>query len=790
MPHSYEKCGIFQFLMIGRFVKCSTLRKIFLGACLLVFLLPHSVFCEIQGNKGGNYFKDADSLLNQLLERPETRMKEIAPAELLFRKTLAKHPEVFSIIRTNSKGFIVNAVSRGDANATTGKDVSRDKWHNIPHKTMKPYHSPISQGRGKNHYSFFCSKPIIIKNSSGKHRFGGVIALHIFQISSSPHLGLKQKEKKDTSAIVHPDTLRPLASLHKDNTDAMPDQCADAITPKNMAPLDQNASPDQLFSSHKELPPLKNKKALNERIWIFIVAGLLIIVAASAVIFPLKGKRREKKRLGNGHGALLYPTIQPTDGLPVSMQDQSIATEITQVFGQRQSMTEIAADSDQALHTPVVGEETISKDLVAEMPTEGQSIGEEPPSVEDKPASSPPIMAEEAEAIRAHLKQELTDTCRREIRQKYYEAICRQELDNLRQIVREKLIEKEMPLLVKFHRTELSKEIRQKMEAAFYDHIERHERNVMKTEIIKKLQTDDYQQMFQEEREKLRLSLRQQITEKETETIEGILRGELTDQLRIQIQPEAGSIRSEIRKEMTDRIESELLEREYDAIVADRRESLKEQLRKEIAEKEQESIRDDLLIQITQEERARINSDELGQIIEKERNRIAEEEAPALREHIRAELRDQELEAMHTRVKNEISAETSQAIRETCEAEYNDLLEKKMAEYRDMIERRLYSEMKKSILDEYHTLTEDLERLSGSISNVEVLESLSQTITLLSDEKKKYKYFNLNSAQTESLLEYLKRVQSRFNIFFDKIDEALREMELKINSVMNKLDNG
>jgi hypothetical protein len=241
---------------------------------------------------------------------------------------------------------------------------------------------------------------------------------------------------------------------------------------------------------------------------------------------------------------------------------------------------------------------------------------------------------------------------------------------------------------------------------------------------------------------------------------------------------------------MTDRIESELLEREYDAIVADRRESLKEQIRKEIAEKEQESIRDDLLMQITQEERARINSDELGQIIEKERNRIAEEEAPALREQIRAELREQELEAMHTRVKNEISAETSQAIRETCEAEYNDLLEKKMAEYRDIIERRLYSEMKKSILDEYHTLTEDLERLSGSISNVEVLESLSQTITLLSDEKKKYKYFNLNSAQTESLLEYLKRVQSRFNIFFDKIDESLREMELKINSVMNKLDNG
>ena len=69
------------------------------------------------------------------------------------------------------------------------------------------------------------------------------------------------------------------------------------------------------------------------------------------------------------------------------------------------------------------------------------------------------------------------------------------------------------------------------------------------------------------------------------------------------------------------------------------------------------------------------------------------------------------------------------------------------------------------------------------------MDSLSQTIILLHDEKKKYKYFNLNTAQTESLLEYLKRVQNRFNIFLDKLDEAIREMALKVNSIMNTLDN-
>jgi formiminotetrahydrofolate cyclodeaminase len=76
------------------------------------------------------------------------------------------------------------------------------------------------------------------------------------------------------------------------------------------------------------------------------------------------------------------------------------------------------------------------------------------------------------------------------------------------------------------------------------------------------------------------------------------------------------------------------------------------------------------------------------------------------------------------------------------------------------------------------------------MATIEALDSLSQTIALLTNEKKKYKYFNLNTAQTESLLDYLKRVHNRFNIFLDKHDEAVREISLKINSIMNTLDEG
>ena len=123
------------------------------------------------------------------------------------------------------------------------------------------------------------------------------------------------------------------------------------------------------------------------------------------------------------------------------------------------------------------------------------------------------------------------------------------------------------------------------------------------------------------------------------------------------------------------------------------------------------------------------------------------------------------------------------------EEKYKGALERKLEEYKGEVEKRVRGEIKGRIKSEYHGLIEHIEGLSHSLDNVEALDSLSQTITLLHDEKKKYKYFNLNTAQTESLLEYLKRVQNRFSIFLDKLDEKVREMVLKVNSVMNTLDN-
>jgi hypothetical protein len=288
----------------------------------------------------------------------------------------------------------------------------------------------------------------------------------------------------------------------------------------------------------------------------------------------------------------------------------------------------------------------------------------------------------------------------------------------------------------------LSKEIREKIVKEFSDEIEQRQRNVLKAEIVKKLQSDEYPRLLEEEREKLRASLKQRIED-----------------------TEMGDMETRAREDLKDKIKTEALA-------------------------ETGAVRERLLYEITEEQRARIAREDLPNIIEAQRDKIAQEEAPALRLQLLKRLRAEELESMHARVKAELYEETVQGIRTGLEEKYATTLETSMAEYKDRLGPLVRSEIYGGIQEEYRNLISHLENLAESMRNVEALDSLSQTVTLLINEKKKYKYFNLNSAQTESLLEYLKRVQSRFNIFLDKIDESVREMELKINSVMNKLTEG
>jgi hypothetical protein len=743
-------------------------------------------------------FKRADSALSNLLERPETRMKEIAPVEDLFGEALSDWAEFTTVLRTNSKGQIVNIATRDDSAFVKNADVSNKDWYSEPQESKRPYYGPIVYENQRSY--LFWSKPILVRNSLGLPRFGGVIAAKIslpvcFKLFAARFQGpfqivLKGKEfyylswderapyEEKTVHVPGVSGLTCRFVSKKQSPDSMSASSASAAAPKVIAAKGTEIHDMAITAKNRMVnapvvdnrnnitaAPLKKTPAqagMNK----ITVPGLVGTIAILALfITGLFVSRARKNRVGK-----TPPAIESPKELDDAIR-QSLDNELQQNIPMPEMEEKARADLTQELKKEVFEKEAdiIKNNVRAEI---RENIRSE-------------IRTNEALAMRAVVEQELTDSWREEIKTQQYEVVRERELENIKKIVQEKLLEKEMPLLVETYRKELSKEIRQKIVGAFSGQIEESARQALREEITQKLRESEYERLVLEEKEKLRGS----IAEKEMEPIRERLHEELTEQIKAEVREETEGVRGRLREEMAIKIRRELQEREYEALVNNHRDELKKRIHDEIAEKDLPAIRDEMRSRIVEEERTRINDRERPEIVEAERNRLREQEGPGLRQEIRVALHEEEVEAMHARVKTEIYTETVQSLKAGLEEKYRGAVEKELEKYKDEFEKRVRGEIKGRIKSEYHGLIEHIEGLSRSMDNVEALDSLTQTIALLHEEKKKYKYFNLNTAQTESLLEYLKRVQNRFGIFLDKLDEAVREMVLKVNSVMNTLDN-
>ena len=845
------------------------MRKIIIEFAIGVLLLCQFVSAQSGSAMLERRFAGIDSLISSLLDSPQTRMKEIAPADSLFEAALFQYSFLSAIIRTNSKVMIVNAVSHEDTSIVKNTDASVNNWHSVPQKTMKQYHSRLVKSRGSDHVFVFWSRPIRIKNDNGNYRFGGVVAVKIditrcckrfgaelnepFQVLSDGreiyNYALDSSSGFEESALnirgLNGLTLRVRAVKNiptsveskKDSSDSailLSANNSGSFVPAGVSSLktssntkNNNLAGDSLVDKKVEGvsdSDITYKNIIMKMRWAGI-AVIIIVFIIITVFFNIFKKRKVVVKVA-------------TDKKNASSDKESgewhrtMAEEINREIGLQSDIKEFVADVNNNVQEEIVGNnesESFAPDATTLIDEKKVSEKNEEEialkSVDDEDAIKENIRLElhdklkseiieneinniinsvisevkadirskleknESEAIQAVIRQEFTDALRLEVKEKYYETFYKKELENLDKIIREKLVEKEMPSLVESHRVELSREIRAKMTAEFSGQIREHERNALKVAIVKKLQLDEYPQLMHEEREKICSSIFKNISDTETQSLEIQAREDLTSRIRTQVLNETENIHGDVRREVMENIRKKVMEEEYLSLEADIRNDVTSGIREKIMGNEQQDIHDRIVHQITESEHARIVDSELSLIIEAERKRIADTEAPALREQVRRQLKEDELEAMHNRVRTELFSETVEAIQADVEKKYEKSLEKKMADFRDQLDKKVKNELRGHIHDEYGKLVEHVELLSKTMINVDALDSLSKTIALLTEEKKKYKYFNLNSAQTESMLEYLKRVQSRFNIFLDNIDKEVKETELGINMVMKKLDS-
>lgn len=871
---------------------------------LCVLLAATALFC-FAGARGAQtpgylqkHFVELDSALSIIPRLPQARMKEVEPVNGLFRKIMARYPDIEDIFRTNSKGVVVNEVDRQGRNSLVHTDVGDSAWYAEPKKTTGRWYGSFVK-ENKRQFVVW-SVPLSVTMPAGGTRFAGIVAFKIdvfscfknfaahagspFEIlldgKSLYYLSWTENTPFDESDVELPGdivlqlrTAKPLFGKSSRQPAATPieeptiHKPAIADTEHELAApvsrphvVEQQAKiEDSVALSQADAQP--SRKVVSQNLWLVLaaVAVLLALVFCAALLYGRSRRRAPVKKDAVAPDQIDVPVTD--EDLPVSIEPykkipeiaiesvrepaaadqenpvfESTATQplpepaivfVQQVFADPPVPELSSEDREQiALRVKERAEAEYAEDIknqaVADLTKEicarvkeehaerlaalaktelkdemksSISAGEREELARDARTELAQEAKAEAErevrdALAQEIRSQLSDEIRVEVLEKHRDEIYKSELETLTAAVRQQLVEKEMPDIIESHRYRLSAEIGAKVAASLTESYEEKARENLRAEISKKVAKEETERISAEETGRLLDAIREKLTNEDGRKISEDIRRELTVELRQTIgATELDAIRENILAEMRSSIREELLTTDHDSVRAQQLDKLEKELYAEIESTERERLRETLLDKMKNEVREQIDTVERWTIIEAEKQRLLAEETPVLREQIRLAIRQEELQAIHESAKEEIYAETVDSIRSEIAEKSEQTVLEKLADIKAGLGKKVRTDLRTGLQDEYKELMENVEKLSTLLANNEALQSLGQTVALLSEEKKKYKYFNLNAAQTESLLDYLRRIHARFNIYNDGFDQHIRELMLKLGSVKNKLDN-
>ena len=234
-----------------------------------------------------------DSAVSRLVEQPEVIViKDVKPAGELFHLELDSNSCFYALIRTDSKGHILNNVVRDEVSAESFTDASKRDWFMAPQKDHRGYYGPIV--KVQNHYCLVWSRPIMASSVLGSKKFCGTVAvlvnlaecLHQFETAYSKPFDLLYKGKSlynsswnasDTLWEEEPVSMMGITDFalryraRSKSADSL-SYAASGLTKENKGPslLASEAAPD-----HGPLPVLP----------LVLIITLLVAVTAIALLF-------------------------------------------------------------------------------------------------------------------------------------------------------------------------------------------------------------------------------------------------------------------------------------------------------------------------------------------------------------------------------------------------------------------------------------------------------------------------------------------------------------------------
>lgn len=404
--------------------------------------------------------------------------------------------------------------------------------------------------------------------------------------------------------------------------------------------------------------------------------------------------------------------------------------------------------------------------------------------------------------IREEIEKREKDTFYAELREKYSQEIFadikQQEHDDLYAQVKKKvedeireLIVKNDSLLIRNHEWELlTNQIKQDLAEQHYDKIMKQEREQMREDIIAFLKSNEYADMLDEQREKMRIEIADKVKTEEYTARETEERDKLLEHVREQISKnELDSITDTVRQEMAQLIKAELEEKEKAQLYHTIKHSIRDKLHADLENNELAAMKSQLLQELVEKEKKRIEEVELPGIREKERTRLTTEEYHKIRKEVLLEIHNKEISAIRQSVKEEIYEETIDDIRKRLKEKIQIEMSELLTNEKIYLEQKIRESFRKNIQQEYHYLIGIVNTMDTALKNTKPLDSLRETVSSLNQDKRQYEHYNLNSMQTESLLEYLERLHGNFDSYFNGLASTLSNLKSKASSILNSLGN-
>lgn len=124
-----------------------------------------------------NYFSHLKSSFDQIVEAPVVKKSKFSLTDRYFIGVLRRHQPIYKLLRTNSKGVVINEVIRGESPERTFRNLSAERWYRRASQNWEEVHFTLLGEQGRQY--LFWSKPVMIRPRSRRKRFVGAVAAKI-----------------------------------------------------------------------------------------------------------------------------------------------------------------------------------------------------------------------------------------------------------------------------------------------------------------------------------------------------------------------------------------------------------------------------------------------------------------------------------------------------------------------------------------------------------------------------------------------------------------------------------